>query len=120
MSSVSHQNSTQPCPGSHKLGTFLRHHHHQQVSVGAVRGEHRALRTVDTEKDFSLSAILHLLADLAPVAARGVEREGGEGHVVHAGLGELHLDAGQVVDRDGVDLAWQIAEQNLTNLLRLV
>ena len=103
MSSVSHQNSTQPCPGPDKLGTFLRHHHHQQVSVGAVRGEHRAL-----------------LADLAPVAARGVEREGGEGHVVHAGLGELHLDAGQVVDRDGVDLAWQIAEQNLLNLLRLV
>ena len=57
--------------------------------------------------------ILYLLADLTAIPARAVQGERGEGHVVHAGLGELHVDAGQVVDGDGADFAREITEELL-------
>ena len=55
----------------------------------------------------------YLLADLTPVAACAVQGEGGQGHIVHARLGQLHVDAGQVVNGDGTDLAWQVAAEHL-------
>ena len=89
-----------PAASSYQFGTFLGDHNHQEVSVGAVRGEHRAL-----------------LAHLTPVPASAVQRERGEGHVVHAGLGQLHGDAGQVVDGDWTELAREVTEELLPILV---
>ena len=60
---------------------------------------------------------LYLLADLTAIPASAVQRERGESHVVHAGLGELHVDAGQVVDGDGTDFPREITEELLPILV---
>ena len=74
-------------------GPVLGDDHDQEVAVLAVRGEHRPL-----------------LAHLTPVAARAVQGQRGEGHVVHARLGELHTDPRQVVHGDWTRLAREVAD----------
>ena len=85
-----------PAASSYQFRTFQGDDHHQEVSVCAVRGK-----------------CWSLLAHLAPVAASAVQRERGEGDVVHAGLGQLHGDAGQVVDGDWTELAREVTEELL-------
>ena len=82
-----------PVLGSVNLRSVLGDDHDQEVAVLAVRGEHRPL-----------------LAHLAPVAARAVQGQRGEGHVVHARLGELHTDPRQVVHGDWTRLAREVAD----------
>ena len=85
-----------PAASSYQFRTFQGDDHHQEVSVCAVRGK-----------------CWSLLAHLAPVAASAVQRERGEGDVVHAGLLGLHRDAGQLVHRHGARLARQVAVELL-------
>ena len=72
-------------------GPVLGDDHDEEVAVLAVRGEHRTL-----------------LAHLAPVAARASQAQRGQRDIVHARLGELHADPGQVVHRDRTRLAGQV------------
>ena len=78
---------------SFNLWTLLRGDNHQQVAVFTVRGKDGAL-----------------LTDLAPVAASGVQVERGQCHVVHTGLGHLHIDARHIVNSDGTGLPGKITK----------